>query len=118
LRRIVILLAAALAVAATFAPPAGAKSTGLKGEVNDNFQIKLTKGGVRVKTLKHGTYSIKIEDKSSSHNFRLKGPGVNKATSVAFIGERTWKVTLKRGKYTIQCDPHALSGMRSTFRVT
>jgi plastocyanin len=118
LRRIVILLAAALAVAATFALPAGAKSTGLKGEVNDNFQIKLTKGGVRVKTLKHGTYSIKIEDKSSSHNFRLKGPGVNKATSVAFIGERTWKVTLKRGKYTIQCDPHALSGMRSTFRVT
>jgi plastocyanin len=112
------MLVAALAVAATFALPAGAKSTGLKGEVNDNFQIKLTKGSIRVKTLKHGTYSIKIEDKSSSHNFRLKGPGVNKATSVAFIGERTWKVTLKRGKYTIQCDPHALSGMRSTFRVT
>lgn len=118
MRRIVIMLVAALAVAATFALPAGAKTTGLKGEVNDNFQIKLTKNGVRVKTLKRGTYRIKIEDKSSSHNFRLKGPGVNKATSVGFIGERTWTVTLKAGRYTIQCDPHAFSGMRSTFRVT
>jgi plastocyanin len=112
------MLAAALVVAATFALPAGAKSTGLRGEVNDNFQIKLTKNGVRVKTLKRGTYTIKIEDKSSSHNFRLRGPGVNKATSVGFIGERTWKVTLKAGRYTIQCDPHRLSGMLSTFRVT
>jgi plastocyanin len=112
------MLAAALAVAATFALPAGAKTTGLKGEVNDNFQIKLTKNGVRVKTLKAGTYMIKIEDKSSSHNFRLRGPGVNKATSVGFIGERTWTVTLKKGRYTIQCDPHAQSGMRSTFTVT
>lgn len=112
------MVAAALAVAVTFALPAGAKSTALKGEVNDNFQIKLTKNSVRVKTLKRGTYTIKIEDKSSSHNFRLRGPGVNKATTVGFIGERTWKVTLKPGRYTIQCDPHRLSGMRSTFRVT
>jgi plastocyanin len=118
LRRIVITLAAALAVAVTFALPAGAKTTGLKGEVNDNFQIKLTRSGVRVKTLKRGTYTIKIEDKSSSHNFRLRGPGVNKATTVGFVGERTWRVTLKPGRYTIQCDPHAFSGMKSTFRVT
>jgi plastocyanin len=118
LRRIVITLVAALAVAATFALPAGAKSTGLRGEVNDNFQIKLTKNGVRVKTLKRGTYTIKIEDKSSSHNFRLRGPGVNKATNVGFIGERTWRVTLKPGRYTIVCDPHRLSGMLRTFRVT
>src|SRR5262245_20714934 len=112
------MVAAALAVAATFALPAGAKSMGLRGEVNDNFQIKLTKNGVRVRTLKRGTYTIKIEDKSSTHNFRLKGPAVNKATTVGFIGERTWKVTLKPGRYTIQCDPHASNGMLSTFRVT
>jgi plastocyanin len=118
LRRIVIVLAAALAVAATFALPAEARTMGLKGEVNDNFQIKLTKNGVRVKTLKAGTYLIKIEDESSGHNFRLRGPRLDKATSVAFIGERTWRVTLKKGRYTIQCDPHALNGMRSTFTVT
>ena len=119
MRRIVIMLAAVLAVAATFALPAGAKTTGLKGEVNDNFQIKLKKNGVPVKTLKAGAYTIKIEDKSSSHNFHLFGPGgVNKKTAVGFIGERTWKVTLKAGRYTFQCDPHRLSGMKSTFRVT
>jgi plastocyanin len=118
LRRIVSLFVAAVAVAATLVVPAEAKFTGLKGEVNDNFQIKVTRNGVRVRTIKAGTYTMKIEDKSSSHNFRLRGPGINKATTVGFIGERTWKVTLKPGRYTFQCDPHHLSGMRGTFRVT
>lgn len=118
MRRIVILLVAAVAVAATLVVPAQAKFTGLKGEVNDNFQIKVTKNGVRVRTIKAGTYRMKIEDKSSSHNFRLRGPGLNRATSVGFVGERTWTVTLKVGRYTFQCDPHAKQGMRGTFRVT
>lgn len=118
MRRIVISLAAAVSVAAVLIVPAQAKFTGLKGEVNDSFQIKVTKNGVRVKTIKAGTYQMQIEDKSSSHNFRLKGPGVNKATMVGFIGKRTWKVTLKPGRYTFQCDPHAREGMKGTFRVT
>jgi plastocyanin len=118
LRRIVISLAAAIAVAATIILPAQAKFTGLKGEVNGNFQIKVTKNGVRVKTIKAGTYRMKIEDKSSAHNFRLKGPGFNRATSVSFVGERMWTVKLKPGRYTFQCDPHASSGMKGTFRVT
>jgi plastocyanin len=118
LKRIVSLFIAAVAVAATLVVPAQAKFTGLKGEVNDNFQIKVTRNGVRLRTIKAGTYRIKVEDKSSSHNFRLKGRGFNRATGVAFIGERTWTVTLKPGKYTFQCDPHATQGMRGTFRVT
>jgi plastocyanin len=36
---------------------------------------------------------------------------------VAFVGKRTWTVTLKPGKYTYQCDPHAASGMKGSFRV-
>lgn len=117
MKRIVSSLAAAVAVAATFTAPAQA-ITVLRGEVNDNFQIKLTRNGVRVRTIKAGTYRLRIADKSSSHNFRLRGPGINRATSVAFVGARTWTVTLKPGRYTFQCDPHRLSGMRGTFRVT
>jgi len=122
LRRIAISIAAACALAALAAllvSPAQAKFTGLKGEVNDNFQIKLRKNGVAVKTLKAGTYRMQIEDESTTHNFHLFGPGgVNKKTTVPFVGKRTWTVTLKRGRYTFQCDPHAFNGMKGTFRVT
>ena len=69
-----------------------------------------------MKTVKAGTKRIKIEDKSAIHNFHLKGPGVNKSTSVGFIGERIWTVTLKPGKYTYWCDPHS-SMMHGSFRV-
>lgn len=117
MRRIVISLAAAVAFAATIIVPAQAKFTGLKGEVTDSFQIKVTRNGVRIRTIKAGTYRMKIEDKSSSHNFRLRGPGINRATSVAFVGQRMWTVRLRPGRYTFQCDPHRLSGMRGTFRV-
>jgi hypothetical protein len=119
-KRIVISLIAAIAVAATMvvSVQAGPAATVLRGEVNDNFVIKLTKNGVRVKTLKARMYQLQVNDKSSSHNFRLKGPGINKATGVSFIGKKTWTVKLKVGRYTIQCDPHATSGMRSTFKVT
>ena len=120
MKRIVIALIATLAVAATLVVSVQARPavTVLKGEVNDNFVIKLTKSGVRVKTLKARTYQVVVNDKSSSHNFRLKGPGIIEATGVSFIGKRTWTVKLKVGRYTIQCDPHATSGMRSTFKVT
>ena len=119
MKRIVISIAAACALAATLVIPAQAKFTGLKGEVNDNFQIKLRKNGVAVKTLKAGTYRMQIEDESTSHNFHLFGPGgVNKKTAVPFVGKRMWTVTLKPGRYTFQCDPHASSGMKGTFRVT
>jgi len=119
-KRIVIPLIAASAVAATMvvSVQAGPAAAVLRGEVNDNFVIKLTKNGVRVKTLKARTYQLLVNDKSSSHNFRLKGPGINKATGVSFVGKKTWTVRLRVGRYTIQCDPHATSGMRSTFKVT
>jgi plastocyanin len=37
---------------------------------------------------------------------------------VAFVGERTWTITLKPGTYTYKCDPHAVTGMKGTFQVT
>jgi plastocyanin len=111
---LVLVAAAAVAIPAT----ASAKSPGLVGEVGPGFTIELTQGGKDVKTLKAGTYTITVEDKSSSHNFHLLGKGVNKSTTVGFSGKQTWKVTLKAGTYRYQCDPHASFGMKGSFKVT
>ena len=113
-------LLAAAVVAALIAVPAYAKSSAvtLKGEVGPGYTIEVTKGGKDLKTIKAGTYKIKVEDKSSIHNFHLKGPGLSKKTSVSFMGETTWTIKLKPGKYTYQCDIHLAEGMKGTFKVT
>jgi plastocyanin len=80
------------------------------------FTITVTKGGTKVKTLPAGTYTIKVQDKSSIHNFHLIGPGVNKKTSVVAVATFTWKVTLKKGTYKYVCDPHATI-MKGSFTV-
>jgi hypothetical protein len=41
---------------------------------------------------------------------------VNVMTSVGATGSKTFKVTLKRGKYSFVCDPHA-SSMRGSFTI-
>ena len=113
-------LLAAAVVAALIAVPAYATSSAIKltGEVGPGFSIEVKKAGKDLKTIKAGTYKLKVEDKSSIHNFHLRGPGVNKLTSVSFTGETTWTIKLKPGKYTYQCDPHASSGMKGSFKVT
>jgi plastocyanin len=120
-RRLLLLPLAILAVslAAATAGVAGTqKSAGLTGEVGPGFSIEVKQGSKDVKTLKAGTYTIKVQDKASIHNFRLKGPGLNKSTTVPFVGTQTWKIKLKPGTYTYQCDPHASAGMKGTFKVT
>ena len=116
--RIRLALAAALALALVAAAPTGAATTKLVATVGPQFTITLTKGGKKVTTLKPGTYAITVNDRSSFHNFHLKGPGVNKSTGVAFKGtpSKPWTVTLKKGTYTYVCDPHA-SQMKGSFKV-
>jgi plastocyanin len=101
------LVALAALVAALVVPSALASTPTLTGTVGPGFTITLKKGTAKVTKLKAGAYVIKVSDKSNIHNFHLKGPGVNKTTGVAQQGTVTWKVTLKKGKYTIVCDPHA-----------
>ena len=101
------LVALAAIIAALVVPSALAATPTLTGTVGPGFTITLKKGTAKVTKLKAGAYVIKVSDKSSIHNFRLKGPGVNKTTSVGGTGTSTWKVTLKKGKYTFVCDPHA-----------
>jgi plastocyanin len=115
-RRTIALLIPFLLLA--LASTGAAKTPGLVGEVGPGFSIEVKLNGKDLKTIKAGTYRIKVEDKSANHNFHLKGPGLNKSTAVAFSGDKTWTITLKKGTYTYQCDPHAAMGMKGTFRVT
>jgi Copper binding proteins, plastocyanin/azurin family len=111
----IAILAAGLVAVFAFATPTGARpeATKLVGTTGPGFTITLKKGGKLVKTLPHGKYTITV------HNFRLKGPGLNKQiTTLSQTGSKTVTVTLKAGRYTYQCDPHVLQGMKKTFRVT
>jgi plastocyanin len=111
------LVVVAAIVAALAVPGALAATPTLNGTVGPGFTITLKKSGVKVTKLKAGKYIFKIADKSSIHNFHLKGPGVNKLTPVGKSVNTTWTLTLKRGKYTYVCDPHA-SFMKGSFTVT
>ena len=101
---------AALAVP-SFAPAATRNNT-LTGTDGPGFTITMSK-----KTVKAGTYTIVIHDKSNIHNFHLIGPGVNKLTSTPWVGTKTWTVKLKKGTYRFVCDPHATI-MKGVLRVT
>jgi plastocyanin len=94
-------------------------SAELDGEVGPGFEIEVKQHGEDAESVKAGTYTLKVEDKSDIHNFHLIGPGVDQeVTSVPFEGEKTVTVTLEPGTYTYQCDPHASQGMKGTFEVT
>ena len=110
---LVLVVVAALLAAAT----ALASTPRLTGETGPGFTIEVKSGSKDVKILKAGTYVIKVQDKSSLHNFHLIGPGVNKKTGVTFMGTQTWTVKLRPGTYTYRCDIHAFSGMKGTFKV-
>ena len=116
IRRRPILLAALAAL--VVAAPAWAKPTPLAGTVGPGFTISLKKAGKTVTTLRRGSYTVAVSDRSDFHNFRLRGPGVNRQiTTVSFVGRKSVTVTLRPGRYTIVCDPHSFD-MRKTFRVT
>jgi hypothetical protein len=116
----VTVIAAGLLVVAGAAAELGKDSFQLKGEVYPNslFKIEMeNKAGKKLRSVRAGSYRLKVEDKATVHNFRLKGPGLNKATKVSARSEAIWTVRLRKGTYTFLCDPHA-GTMRGTFRVT
>jgi plastocyanin len=118
--RLAVLAIATLAVVAvTISGPVSAAPKVVRGTVGPGFTISLASGGKKVKSLKAGTqYRFEITDRSSIHDFRLSGPGVNKViTGVGFTGRKSITVKLKRGMYRFLCDPHA-SSMKGSFRAT
>lgn len=109
------LAAAALGLLA--AVPVQAAVPKLAGTTGPGFTITLKKGTTKVTRLKAGTYTITVSDRSTAHNFHLVGPGVNKTTTLAFTGTKTWTVKLQKGKtYRFLCDPHVSFGMKGSFR--
>jgi plastocyanin len=111
-------VALAALVAALVVPSALARTSGTSLVATDGpgFTITVTQGGKKVSSLKAGTYTIKVQDKSNIHNFHLVGPGVNKTTSVGKVQTVTWTVKLKKGTYKYICDPHATI-MKGSFTV-
>jgi Copper binding proteins, plastocyanin/azurin family len=119
MRRTPLLTLGALAASLALAAPAFAATPALTGTDGPGFTIVLKSGSTKVKTLKPGKYALTIKDQSASHNFHLFGPGLNKViTTVPFVGTKKLTVTLKKGTYTYQCDPHASLGMKATFKVS
>jgi plastocyanin len=98
-------------------PPPKPKVKTLTATVGPGRTISLRSGTRRVSRLTAGRYRIVVRDRSKMHNFHLRGPGVNKRTTVGFSGTATWTVTLRRGRYTFVCDPHR-AVMKGSFRVT
>jgi plastocyanin len=108
----VVALALLLAGNATAAPKT------VVGTVGPGFTITLKLNGTKVTKLKAGVkYRFAISDRSSIHDFHLEGPGLDKViTSVDFTGTKSIVVTLKKGTYRFQCDPHE-SFMHGSFKV-
>ena len=83
--------------------------TTLRGSVGPGATIALrSSNGSPLSSLTAGAATIVVNDRSAKDNFHLVGPGVSKATGIAFKGKVTWKLTLKAGKYTFKSDKHAV----------
>jgi plastocyanin len=99
-------------------PPPASSASKLVATVGPGFTIGVrTQAGKAVKSVKAGAVTITVRDRSAIHNLHLSGPGVNKRTTVAFTGTRTWKLRLRKGVYRFVCDPHA-TAMKGSFRVS
>jgi len=109
-----VLGAALVGVASIGAAPSAPKK--LTGTVGPSETISLKKGSARASVIPRGRYTLVVSDRSSEHNFHLRGP-VNKViTSVSWTGTKRVMLTLKPGRYTYVCDPHSRD-MIGSFRV-
>lgn len=82
---------------------------------NEAFVISLRDAaGNIVGKLDPGTYDIAVSDRAETHNFHLKGPGLDMSTPIGDKQETTWTVTFTDGRYTFVCDAHT-SVMRGYF---
>jgi hypothetical protein len=107
-----------LLLAAALAFPAVASARPFEGTVGPGAVISLKRAnGTKLKHTTPGVHRFAISDQASFHNFHLFGPGVSKKTGIAFIGSRSWKVTLQVGTYKFRCDAHPKT-MRGSFDVS
>jgi hypothetical protein len=78
--------------------PVPAKLPKLLATVGPKSTISLrSAAGAVLKSIKAGTYSVTVRDRTKVHNFHLVGKGVNRRTGKAATGTFTWKVTVAKG---------------------
>jgi hypothetical protein len=111
MRKVLILLFAAVVVGAVLVAGASAKQSAtpvLTGTDGPGYTIDLKLNGKAVKTLQAGTYKVVIHDKASIHGYSLDGPhGFAKDISpIPFVGTKTVTLKLKAGKYKFYCPNH------------
>jgi plastocyanin len=115
-----VALAGAVLAALAVALPGGSQAATPKlvASVGPGFTISLkTAAGKKVTVLKPGTYAISVRDKSPVHDFRLRGPGINRVLSgVSAVTTKTVTVRLRAGRYQFTCQPHS-SAMHGAFSV-
>ncbi|HZO58382.1 MAG TPA: plastocyanin/azurin family copper-binding protein [Solirubrobacterales bacterium] len=115
-RRSAVALAAVFALVALIGVNSALAKT-LSGRVGPGFTISLKSGGKTVKSLNAGSHRFRITDRSDSHNFHIRGPGVNRRiTGVSFEGTKSVTLRLRKGTYRYVCDPHS-DDMRGSFKV-
>jgi len=72
---------------------------------SDAFVISLRDASGNVVThVDPGTYDISVSDRSESHNFHLRGLGVDMSTPIGDKQVTTWTVTFTDSRYTYVCD--------------
>ena len=85
----------------------------LRGTAGPGFSITLqNEAGTIVSKLDPGTYELSVRDLAIDHNFHIYGPGVEEATSVDAIEDKTWTVTFRDARYTYLCDLHPTQMVR------
>jgi hypothetical protein len=90
----------------------------LEGGVDDDWSIWLVPpGGDNVTTLPPRTYVIDVSDSSKDHNYHLRGPAVDLATSIGREEYTVWTVTLAPGTYEYFSDSEPRE-IHETFTVS
>ena len=116
-RKLVAVAVVAVAAVVFGAGSSTAATPKLVATVGPGFTISLTSAGKKVTSLKPGKYTIAVNDRSRIHDFRLRGPGVNKVFStVTAVGTKSVTISLRAGRYQFTCQPHA-GAMRGAFTV-
>src|SRR5262249_51514206 len=98
-------------------PPVLTAGVGLQAAYT--ISLRTPSGGL-VRSLPAGTYTIVVHDYSKLHNFALGSQTANKrlfTTGVAWVGTRSYALTLTPGRYAYACSVHYQT-MNGTFVVT
>lgn len=106
-----------LAVLASLALAGGAEARTYYATVGPSATISVRNAaGTLVRRVPRGLHTFVVRDRSRYHNFRLRGGGLNRATTVSAVRTVRWSVRIRPGVvYVYLCNPHA-DEMRGSFR--